>query len=421
MLINSYIIIFFVILPTKVNKVSPKEKIMSKFIYAMFAMAFTIMPMDAYCQKAKKKTAVKSVVAKPKVDPAIAAMKEKMMEAVQKIVVFDSIVVDKANFLSAYNIDPDIATVTDYDSFFSTTGHPKSFVSANGMKTRSYFSMADSLGNTNFFRSDFIGGQWTTAMPIYGIDTNDTYPKANYPYMMTDGLTLYFAAKGSKSIGGYDIFVTRYDNDSKAFLQPENIGMPFNSTANDYMLVIDDINKIGWFASDRNQPEGMVCIYKFVPSSVRENYDSDEMEDDLLESLAQLKSISDTWAIDKQAQKDATKRYADMLSRIGQSRNSSSRDGEMYLVINDNHVYTNTRQFVVKANIERYYQLTAMKAELKNTNELLDGLRKQYGVRRRADVQSSIISCERESERLQQDITKLEKTIVNSENQAIDR
>lgn len=92
------------------------------------------------------------------------------------------------------------------------------------------------------------------------------YKSVNYPFMMPDGTTFYFAATGEESIGGYDIFVTRFDSESGSFLKAENIGMPFNSTANDYMYAIDEFNDIGWFATDRSQPEGKVCIYIFIPS-----------------------------------------------------------------------------------------------------------------------------------------------------------
>ena len=45
---------------------------------------------------------------------------------------------------------------------------------------------------------------------------------------------------------------------------PENVGMPFNSPYNDYMYVIDEFNDLGWFASDRYQPEGKCAsMYSF--------------------------------------------------------------------------------------------------------------------------------------------------------------
>jgi hypothetical protein len=32
------------------------------------------------------------------------------------------------------------------------------------------------------------------------------------------------------------------------------------------MYVVDELNNIGYFATDRRQAEGMVCIYTFIPN-----------------------------------------------------------------------------------------------------------------------------------------------------------
>lgn len=392
---------------------------MKKLGYSIFlVLALSLMAMPADAQKAKKKTVRKAVVvAKPKVDPVVEALKEKMMEAVQRVVVFDSVVVDKAQFLDAYKLCSDIATIGDYDKVFASEDHPNSFAFTNGLKTKSYFALADSAGNTILYSSDFFDNQWSEAQPVDGIDTKETFLKANYPFMMTDGQTFYFAAQGSESLGGYDIFFTRYDADTKSFLQPENIGMPFNSTANDYMLVIDDINQIGWFASDRNQPEGKVCIYMFVPSTVRDNYDSSEIDEEKLESLAQLNSIADTWAVNPHSKTDALARYAGMKSPSVDDESSS--DGAMHLVINDNKVYTNTKQFVVKANIERYYQLSAMTNKYEKLALQLDNLRKQFADSPNRDLQTAIIASERNGDSLRNEIADMETLIVNTENKAL--
>ena len=107
-------------------------------------------------------------------------------------------------------------------------------------------------------------------------------------------ITLYYGAKGPESIGGYDIFVTRYDMDERKFLYPENIGMPFNSLANDYLYAIDEINNIGWFVSDRHQPEGKVCIYIFIPNTTRKTYDFNNIDQEKLTRLARISSIKET-------------------------------------------------------------------------------------------------------------------------------
>ena len=62
-----------------------------------------------------------------------------------------------------------------------------------------------------------------------------------FPFLMPDGVTLYFANNGGNSLGGYDIFMTRRsdDADGRSYMQPQNIGMPYNSPYDDYMLAID--------------------------------------------------------------------------------------------------------------------------------------------------------------------------------------
>ena len=62
---------------------------------------------------------------------------------------------------------------------------------------------------------------------------------------------------------GFDIYTTRLDVDNGGFYIPDNYGLPYNSTANDYFLAIDERNNLGWLVSDRYQPEDKVCIYIF--------------------------------------------------------------------------------------------------------------------------------------------------------------
>ena len=50
-----------------------------------------------------------------------------------------------------------------------------------------------------------------------------------YPFVLSDGVTIYYASKGNGSLGGYDLFVTRYNINSDTYLTPEQLGMPYNS------------------------------------------------------------------------------------------------------------------------------------------------------------------------------------------------
>ena len=79
------------------------------------------------------------------------------------------------------------------------------------------------------YRSEHLENHWTKPQLLKGINDDNQFPRANYPFMMGDGQTLYFAAEGGDGLGGYDIYVTRYDTEEDQFLHPVNIGMPFNS------------------------------------------------------------------------------------------------------------------------------------------------------------------------------------------------
>jgi len=49
------------------------------------------------------------------------------------------------------------------------------------------------------------------------------------PFVMSDGLTLYFASTDHQSFGGYDLYVTRYNLATDSYLVPNQLNMPFNS------------------------------------------------------------------------------------------------------------------------------------------------------------------------------------------------
>lgn len=107
------------------------------------------------------------------------------------------------------------------------------------------FTQASEDGETSLYSRFKLIDKWEDAKPLSGLD--ESGHNQNYPFMASDGITLYFGAEGDESMGGYDIFVTRYDSDDNTYLRPDNIGMPFNSPYNDYMYALDDLNNLGWF------------------------------------------------------------------------------------------------------------------------------------------------------------------------------
>lgn len=64
-----------------------------------------------------------------------------------------------------------------------------------------------------------------------------------------DGKTLYFCSNGHNSMGGYDIFMTRFENGQ--WTEPVNVGYPINTIANERMFLLSPDGKTAYVDSDR--------------------------------------------------------------------------------------------------------------------------------------------------------------------------
>lgn len=195
-----------------------------------------------------------------------------MLDRVEKIAIIDSLTVDSAAFFEAYRLSQPSGVITDSEALpasFPARGNPTVFVTESG---ETMLWSAPKAGGRDLVESHLLAdGSWEDPQPI-GDAFRDLLDPA-YPFLMPDGTTLYFAARGDESLGGYDIFVARNNGDE--YLQPQNMGMPYNSPFDDYMLAIDEVTGAGWWATDRNRIDGKITIYVFVPQEMRVNYPAD--------------------------------------------------------------------------------------------------------------------------------------------------
>ncbi len=293
-----------------------------------------------------------------------------MMRATERVTVIDSMVVDKSTFLDHIKLSPESGGISPYSAFFHRADENGCTVYVSELGNKTYFAQPDEDKNLRLFTSDLVGGQWAAPHKLEELDRDDAQ---NYPFMLSDGTTLYYAARGEESIGGYDIFVTRYDLDERKFLYPENLGMPFNSPANDYMLAIDEFNRLGWFVSDRNQPEGKACIYVFIPNDVRKVYDADIYEEDELCRLALLHGIAETWG-DKEAVAQARQRLQAALNAPKEVK--KRKDFEF--VIDDGDTYTLLDDFKSPEARDKMAAWQESRAQLDKDRRQLQALRDQY-------------------------------------------
>ena len=290
-----------------------------------------------------------------------------MLDHVEKITIIDSIVVDKSDFFKHYRLSSSTGTLNGAEVLpFKVEEDSLMVVYMPESGASMIWSQPDTAGVRHLYESgELYGGRWDGSHRLS--ETVNMDGSSAYPFMMADGLTLYYANNGKESIGGYDIFISRKDSETGEFYQPQNIGMPFNSPFDDYMLVIDEFTGAGWWATDRNRIPGKVTIYVYIPNQVRENYSPDDPN---LMSYALIRNISDTWTDED---------FAGLLAEINSlsvSEKKERKDFEFHLT--NGVVYTRFDQFKTSEARHRMEELIVMIQNQRSDMERLNRLREQY-------------------------------------------
>ncbi len=81
------------------------------------------------------------------------------------------------------------------------------------------------------------------------------------PHISPCGKKLYFASNGHSGMGGFDLFVSEWDEESGDWGTAQNLGFPFSSTANDYFYYDTPCGNFTVFTSDRESSENHVITY----------------------------------------------------------------------------------------------------------------------------------------------------------------
>jgi outer membrane protein OmpA-like peptidoglycan-associated protein len=102
-------------------------------------------------------------------------------------------------------------------------------------------------------------GYWTRPKNL-GYEVNSPYDETT-PFMAKDGKTLFFSSNGKNSMGGYDVFKVVYDDKSKKWLAPTNLGLPINSSSDDLYFRLDPSGLKAYFSSNRLGGMGESDIY----------------------------------------------------------------------------------------------------------------------------------------------------------------
>ncbi len=146
-------------------------------------------------------------------------------------------------------------------------------------------------GKTLYFVSDKPGGFGDRDIYISYLDEKGKWGKSENlgpiintefgeegVFMHPDGKTLYFSSQGHNSLGGYDIFKSVFDQTTKKWSVPENIGFPVNTTDDDVFFVVSADSKHGYYTSVNSNGFGGRDLYMITFLGSEKNDNSKETD-----------------------------------------------------------------------------------------------------------------------------------------------
>ena len=121
------------------------------------------------------------------------------------------------------------------------------------------FSAPDATGSRNLYVSSSDGSVWS--YPALMGETLLSPGNEVFPILSEDGKTLTFSSDGLHGMGGYDLYRSTWNEETGAWGEPVNLGFPFSSPGDDFLLVDSPDGRYTLFASNRDCGPDSVYIY----------------------------------------------------------------------------------------------------------------------------------------------------------------
>jgi hypothetical protein len=202
------------------------------------------------------------------VDKEIAACEngKKLLSNIKELVILSKKQLNENEYFRSY----DLSTIggkllvkpDEFQSKIDKKKKDKSVVYLPQQGDKVFFSSYGDDGKNGrdiYFAIRLPNGTFAKPQPLSAINT--PYDE-DYPFLHPNGKVLYFASKGHKGMGGYDIFKTTFDPVTQTWSPPENLEFPINSPGDDFLFVTDSSEKIAYFSTSRYSPPGKIDVLK---------------------------------------------------------------------------------------------------------------------------------------------------------------
>ena len=110
-------------------------------------------------------------------------------------------------------------------------------------------------------------GEWGKAQNLSALNT--PY-REDFPFMSPDGHTLYFASEGHNSMGGFDLFMSVWNEEENTWSTPQNLGYPLNTPEDNRTISFTENNRIAYISAVREGGMGDLDIWRVVFNDVQQ-------------------------------------------------------------------------------------------------------------------------------------------------------
>ena len=192
-----------------------------------------------------------------------------------------------------------------------------------------YYSAKDEEGIRNIYRTHLVDSLWSAPALINEQMTSSS--DEIYPMLSPDGQALYFASKGLYGMGGYDLYVSQWNNETGDWDMPVNMGFPYSSPYDDFLFVNTEDGKYSIFASNRECGRDSVTIYVLEYDGMPVRKAVTEVNE--LRELAALNPAGTSSRIDNGSDvsggtDESTQKYMDKMREVRALRDSVARFGK---------------------------------------------------------------------------------------------
>ncbi|MBO7248772.1 MAG: PD40 domain-containing protein [Bacteroidales bacterium] len=134
-----------------------------------------------------------------------------------------------------------------------------------------YYSAPDNSGSWNIYQTTQLSDTLWSEPKILGENITSQGDEL-FPMPSADGKELFFASNGHYGMGGFDLYVSKWNEDAQDWDVPENLGFPYSSTADDIFFLNSPDGKYTILASNRDnskQDEIAVYVFEYIPTAIK--------------------------------------------------------------------------------------------------------------------------------------------------------